>query len=125
MNLGFCGANITLPYKLAVIKYTDELSPEAKKIGAVNTVLFKENKIIGYNTDAEGAFLAIEKKLKPISAEDKILIIGAGGAARAIIFELYKRSKNIIILNIDLDEAKRISEDFSLTQFLILTKQNS
>lgn len=113
MNLGFCGVNITLPYKIIIIKHIDKLSYETKKIGAVNTIVFKENKMIGYNTDSKGALLAIEKRLKPVSINDKILIIGAGGAARAIIFELFKKNKNITILNRDLLEASKVSQDFS------------
>jgi len=112
-KLGFCGINITLPYKLDIKNELDEISVEARKIGAVNTVVFKKNKMIGYNTDARGALLTIEKKLRPILKSDKILVIGAGGAARAVIFELFKKCKNVTILNRDIKEANKISSDFS------------
>jgi shikimate dehydrogenase len=112
-DLGFCGINVTLPYKLDVKKELDEISVEANKIGAVNTVVFKKNKMIGYNTDAKGALLTIEKKLRPVLKSDKILVIGAGGAARAVIFELFKKCKNVTILNRNMEEANEVSRDFS------------
>lgn len=112
-ELGFCGVNITLPYKLSVIKNLNGLSPEAKKMGAVNAVVFTEEKMIGHNTDAQGAFMAIEKKLKPIKAGDRVLVIGAGGAARAIIAGISKKCKNIVILNRDLKEADKVIKDLS------------
>lgn len=112
-NLGFCGANITLPYKLAVDSHLDRISPEARKIGAVNTVVFKGDRAIGYNTDADGALAAIETKLKPVKGSDQVLILGAGGAARAIVYPLYKKTKNIIILNRDQKEAAALVRDLS------------
>lgn len=114
--LGFCGLNITLPYKLEIIDKLNKIDKEAKAIGAVNTVVIKKNKTIGYNTDAKGAFLAIERNLKKVSSDDNILVIGAGGAARAIIFELYKKCKNITILNRDLEEASLISRKYSVNK---------
>ena len=113
IDLGFCGINVTLPYKLAVRKYLDEVSLEAAKIGAVNTVVFKGRRMIGYNTDAYGAMMAIETQLKKIKTTDKILVLGAGGAARAIIYPLYKITRNIVVLNRDMSEAAKLSRDLS------------
>ncbi|HDZ54520.1 MAG TPA: shikimate dehydrogenase [Candidatus Nealsonbacteria bacterium] len=113
-NLKFRGVNITLPYKISVIKYLDKIDGAARKIGAVNTVVFKNNKFIGHNTDAKGAILAIEKKLKKVGGNDKIVVLGAGGAARAIIYKLYKRCKNITILNINIKQANKVSDDISV-----------
>jgi len=112
-KLGFCGANITLPYKIEIIKNINSISPEAEKMGAVNTIVFKNNKISGYNTDGLGAIKAIERKLKKIGKNNKILILGAGGAARAIFYEIYKRTKNIEILNRDLKEAQKLVKDIT------------
>ena len=122
-ELNFLGYNITLPYKLDVIKHLDKLSPDAKKMGAVNTVVIKNNQHIGYNTDAKGAFLAIEKKLKKIKKEDHILIIGAGGAARAIIYECFKECKNITILNRSIKEGKLITDSFSTAKNKIIVEK--
>jgi len=80
------GFNVTIPYKQDIIPYLDELSPEAKAIGAVNTVLIKNGKRIGYNTDCFG----FENSLKPLlkSNHNKALVLGYGGAAKAIIYIL-------------------------------------
>ncbi|MEK9156371.1 MAG: shikimate dehydrogenase [Patescibacteria group bacterium] len=112
-NLGFVGLNVTLPYKVAAIKYVDELDDSVKKVGALNTLVFKDGKSRGYNTDAIGAMNAIELKLRKVESHGNIVVIGAGGAARAIIYEIYKRSQNITILNIDSDQAKKVSNDLS------------
>ncbi len=117
-NLGFCGINVTLPYKIDIIKYLDEVTQESKNIGAVNTIVFKNGKTIGYNTDSYGAFSAIEFKLKKIDKSDNVLIIGSGGAARAIIYSLYKKTKKIVILNHDLTEAKKLSKTISNGEIL-------
>jgi len=113
VELGFCGVNVTLPYKLDVMEHLNRISREARKIGAVNTVTFKKGKILGYNTDAEGALMAIEFKLKPINSNDQVLILGSGGAARAIAFALYQKTKKIIILSRNISEAKALSFDIS------------
>ena len=123
--LGFCGANVTLPYKIDIIKYLDQISPAAKKIGAVNTLVLKHGKVIGYNTDAYGAQMAIESKLKKIGPDDKILILGAGGAARAIIYAMYQKTKNILILNRDLTEAKFVAKDISGDKIIYKKLTNS
>lgn len=124
--LGFSGINVTLPYKLDIIKHLDRVSTEAKKIGAVNTVVIKNGHTIGYNTDANGALLAIESKLKTIEPDDRVLVIGSGGAARAVIFALYKKTKKIVILSRNLKEAESVSHDFSkgIILSLKITDQN-
>lgn len=81
------GANITTPFKTSIIKKLDYVSPEAKKIGAANTIIKKENKWLGFNTDAAG-FLQ-DLKNKNIDFKNKrVLILGAGGAAKAIAHAL-------------------------------------
>ena len=89
----FRGLNVTIPYKEAIIKYLDEVDPEAQKIGAVNTIKITDyNKLVGYNTDAHGFQKSIEPLLK--SHHKKALILGTGGASKAIAYALKK-------LNID------------------------
>lgn len=83
------GLNVTIPYKERIIPYLDKLNKKADKIGAVNTIKFnKKGELIGYNTDAYG----FQKSLKPLLKKHhkKALILGTGGASKAIIFVLDK-----------------------------------
>ncbi|MGM5630251.1 shikimate dehydrogenase [Apibacter raozihei] len=80
------GFNITIPYKQEIIKYLDELSPEAEKIGAVNTVKISGNKKTGYNTDAVGFKNSLIPLLKP--HHTSALILGSGGASKAVAYVL-------------------------------------
>lgn len=85
----FGGMNVTIPYKEKVIKYLDELDKEAEEIGAVNTIKFtSDNKLIGYNTDTYGFQKSIEPLLK--KHHTKALILGTGGASKAIAFTFKK-----------------------------------
>ena len=89
-NPNLVGMNVTIPYKQAIIPFLDELSDEASKIGAVNCVSFQNGKKIGYNTDAFGfeKTLLINKK----EYHNKALIIGDGGAAKAVRYILDKHN---------------------------------
>lgn len=88
LPLGLRGVNITVPHKERVIAFLDELSEEARLIGAVNTVEVRENRLIGHNTDGRG-FIRSLKELARFNPEGKrFLIIGAGGAGRAVGFSL-------------------------------------
>ena len=82
------GINLTIPHKVEVLKYLDEISPEAKLMGAVNTVVRIDNKLKGENTDGKGFMrsLTVDAKISPKSK--KVVVLGAGGAARAITVEL-------------------------------------
>ncbi|AMC10584.1 shikimate dehydrogenase [Lutibacter profundi] len=85
----FIGFNVTIPYKESIIKYLDEVEEEAQIIGAVNTIkVTPENKLIGYNTDVYG----FQKSIKPILKQHhkKALILGTGGASKAISYALNK-----------------------------------
>jgi len=85
----FRGLNVTIPYKEAIIKYLDEVESEAQKIGAVNTIkLNDDDKLIGYNTDVYGFQKSIEPLLK--DHHKKALILGTGGASKAIAYVLNK-----------------------------------
>ena len=96
--LNIKGMSVTIPFKSAVIPYLDEIDPLAGKIGAVNTIINKDGRLSGYNTDALGALKAIEEK-KVILPGRTCLIIGAGGAARAIGFSLKERGVAISVVN--------------------------
>ncbi len=84
--LGFRGFNCTLPHKVAVIPLLDEVAPDAALIGAVNTVRRDGDRWIGENTDGKGFMRGLREKLDPKDA--RVLVLGAGGAARAITVEL-------------------------------------
>ena len=106
--LNIKGLNVTIPHKINVIPYLDELDEIATLIGAVNTIDFKEMK--GYNTDGIGAVKAIEK-VTPIKNK-KIVVAGAGGASRAISFYLAKyNAESITILNRNQKKANKLAGD--------------
>ncbi len=103
-RLGFAGVNVTFPYKEAVIPLLDEMSPEARTIGAVNTVVVRGGRLIGYNTDSTGFTRAIGD-LVAGSKHGAVALIGAGGVGKAIAFAL--ADLGIAGLNIfDADRAK-------------------
>jgi shikimate dehydrogenase len=96
--LNIRGFNITIPHKVAVIKYLDEVTSVARKIGAVNTIVNCNGILKGYNTDAPGFLKALLEQSNEIKGKN-IVILGAGGASRSISFVLAKKGANLIILN--------------------------
>lgn len=113
MNFG--GFNITKPHKLDIMKYLDELDPLAQKIGAVNTVVYRDKKMIGYNTDGFGFIKSIEKKLgKKAKEELTILILGCGGAVKSVAMALADWGiKKVIIANRTLSKADELIEQIN------------
>lgn len=96
--LGFIGINVTIPHKQAVMKYLDEITPSAKIIGAVNTILIKNNKLIGYNTDGIGFVKSLKEDLKYDLKNKKMFLLGAGGAGRAIAVQSALSGAKIIFI---------------------------
>ena len=92
------GANVTVPFKNAIIPYLDELSNEAKKTRSVNTVYLKDKKVIGHNTDIEGFENAI-KNIDFNLKNKKIFILGAGGVVPSIIYALIKMGSSEIMIS--------------------------
>ncbi len=94
----FKAINVTIPYKKDVIPYLDEMDDNARQIGAVNTVVHKDGKLIGHNTDFSGFLYMVEHN--GVKVEDKkVIVLGNGGAAQAIIAVLnYLKAKDIIIV---------------------------
>jgi shikimate dehydrogenase len=86
-RLGFAGINVTFPYKEAVVELLDELSPGAAQIGAVNTIVVRDNRLTGHNTDTTGFARAVSQ-LVTASGHGPVAVIGAGGVGKAIGFAL-------------------------------------
>ena len=109
-SLGIMGLNVTIPHKIEVMQYLDEIDEVAGLIGAVNTIDFKDMK--GYNTDGIGAVRAIEEVT---SIKDKnVVIAGAGGASRAISFYIAKYgASRLTILNRNVEKAQKLASDVS------------
>lgn len=84
----WAGLNVTIPYKQAIIPFLDQLSPQAAKIGAVNTIQFLEGQLIGHNTDVYGFQTSLNKALTTQQRASKALILGTGGASKAVAFAL-------------------------------------
>jgi shikimate dehydrogenase len=95
--LGIKGMSVTIPHKSAVVPLLDEVEDLAKRIGAVNTIVNDEGRLVGYNTDALGALRALKEKTE-LSGKT-CLVIGAGGAARAIGFILRDHGVQLVISN--------------------------
>jgi shikimate dehydrogenase len=104
----FGGASVTIPYKIGIIKYMDELTESAKRAGAVNTIE-KTNEILrGHNTDSSGGISALTEVHGNV-VNSKVVIIGAGGAANALAAELASKVSELYILNRTVKKAKAIS----------------
>ena len=92
------GLNVTMPHKNAVIKYLDEVDPAGKTIASANTILNKDGRLLGFNTDGVGALNALEQNgVEPRGK--KVLLLGAGGAAKAIAYTLSQEADELVILN--------------------------
>ena len=109
-GLGIYGLNVTMPHKISIIKYLDELDETAKRIGSVNTVLNKDGRLIGYTTDGVGAFNAL-KYAGSDPLGKKVVVLGAGGASRSICFTLAERVRELIILNRTLERAVSLANN--------------
>jgi len=109
--LGFLGFNVTHPFKIMIMKYLDKISDEAQRIGAVNTVKINGEELSGFNTDGIGFIRALN--YRGIHIEDKnIMILGAGGAARSILFSIFiRKPKTIYILNRSQEKAFSLKKE--------------
>ncbi len=109
--LGFAGANVTIPHKIEVMKYLDEVDSLAQQIGAVNTIVNEDGKLVGYNTDGEGALQALSDSGIELKGK-RVVLLGAGGAAHAIAFTLAKKERlqSLSVLNIIESESKALAQ---------------
>lgn len=113
-GLGIHGLNVTMPHKNAVTAYLDELDEAVKFLGSTNTILNKEGKLSGFNTDGVGALNALRENGIEL-AEKKLLLLGAGGAAKAIAFTLAKEVGELVVLNRADGKSKELAERLTRT----------
>jgi shikimate dehydrogenase len=107
--LGIRGFGISMPYKLAIMQHCDALDPIAERIGAVNTVVNDGGKLTGHNTDWIGAMRALEEET---SIQGKsVLLLGAGGAGRAVAYGLRDRGAKTMIANRDVAKAEALARE--------------
>ena len=112
-GLGIRGLSVTIPHKVTVMEHVDELDPLAKAIGAVNTVINHDGHLIGANTDGFGAMQALSAITDP--HERSVLILGSGGAARAVAFTMAKecRCKRMVIQGVIPGEMQALAREVS------------
>lgn len=114
------GANVTVPHKLAVMDLLDEVSPLARRVGAVNTIVHREGRLLGDNTDVPG-FAAALREVTADGARRPALILGAGGAARAVALALAEGGGTAVtVANRDPARAGRLAADLAPTPIRIV-----
>ena len=113
--LGVRGVSVTIPHKQAVIQHLDSIDPVAEKIGAVNTLLINEMHIHGYNTDWGGANQSLEMALD--LSGSTVLVLGAGGAARAIGFGLQEQRATVILANRTIARVQSLARELNCESY--------
>jgi shikimate dehydrogenase len=110
----FRGASVTIPHKVSVLPFLDEVEATALHIGAINTIVAQNGKLLGINTDATGALRALREGNAPLSGQP-VIILGSGGAARAIAFALAAEGgvSRLHLLGIDEQERRRLTLDLT------------
>ena len=112
VSLGISGFNVTVPHKTNCMKFLDKIDAGARAIGAVNTVKITGGKLFGYNTDGLGFLRSLREDLKVDPKGKNIFIIGAGGAARAVVWSLVKSGAESIVI---VDKLKEKAEELANT----------
>jgi shikimate dehydrogenase len=108
------GANITVPYKEKVVPLMDELDDLASQIGAVNTIVNRGGRLVGYNTDAGGFLRALRQEGGFDPAGKRVVLLGAGGVARAVSFALARAgAKSLVITDIVIERAHALASDLA------------
>jgi len=110
-KLNIMGFAVTVPHKIKVMECLDEIDRQAKEIGAVNTIVSKNGRLVGCNTDCHGAIRALKAKTR--LKNKNAIVLGAGGTARAIAYGLKEEKSNIIILNRTAEKAKKLADYFN------------
>ena len=107
--LGIRGLGVSMPYKQQILPLLDGIDPLAAKIGAVNTVVQEDGRLLGYNTDCVGAVRAIEE-IAPVKGA-RALVLGAGGAGRAVVHGLADAGAEVVMTNRSLDKAEALAAE--------------
>ncbi len=110
-TLDFVGVNLTVPHKIAALEFVADIDETARKIGAINTVRIEDGRLRGFNTDGRGFARAIREEFSVDLRDLRILVLGAGGAARAIALQCAKENcERLVIANRDVAKANAICE---------------
>jgi shikimate dehydrogenase len=108
LNLG--GVSVTIPFKEEIIPLLDEVDDRAREIGAVNTVVNREGRLWGTNTDWQGALTALQEQTD--LAGQRVLVLGAGGAGRAIVYAVLQAGSKVTVADADDDKARNLAQEF-------------
>ena len=112
--LGMRGANCTIPHKVAVMQYLDEIAPDAAMIGAVNTVRREGDRLIGENTDGKGFLRGLRMDAGLDPRGKRAVVLGAGGASRAIVTELaLAGAAEILVVNRSVERGRQMTEELA------------
>ncbi len=109
----YAGVAVTIPHKESILPFVDKLTEASKSIGAINTLYWENEVLFGTNTDCIGALKALQTEVPNLDGKD-VLILGAGGAARAIIFALRTANANITLWNRTPEKAENLAEEFEV-----------
>jgi shikimate dehydrogenase len=115
------GLNVTIPYKQNVIDFMDELTPTAQAIGAVNTICFRDNKLIGDNTDAAGFLADLKKGIGNRESGKSAVVLGAGGSARAVVYALLNDGWEVTLAARRFEQAEQLAASFTNNELRITT----
>ncbi|KJS01560.1 MAG: hypothetical protein VR65_08565 [Desulfobulbaceae bacterium BRH_c16a] len=114
IRMNVAGFNVTIPHKIRIMEYLDELDPLAATIGAVNTICIKNGKTIGYNTDGEGFLRSLEEEAKTSVENKRFFLLGGGGAVRAIAMTLaFRGAEKIFICNRTMIKARELAAEIN------------
>lgn len=108
----YFGVNVTIPHKVQSINYVDEVDLWAQKVGSINTIVNRRGKLFGFNTDGYGFLKALQVEANYHPKEKNVLVIGAGGAARAAVHALVEEGADVVIANRTIEKAFGIANEF-------------
>jgi len=111
--LGFRGLNVTIPHKIEVMRFLDEIDEGARAIGAVNTIVNEAGRLVGYNTDGIGYVRSLKEEAEPELAGKRIVVLGCGGASRGIVWALTReKPAEIVLTNRTAERAAELADSF-------------
>lgn len=112
--LGFRGLNVTIPHKIEVMKHLDEIRPGARAAGAVNTIVNENGRLVGYNTDGIGYVRSLKEEAEPDLAGRRVVVLGAGGASRGILWALaQEKPAKLMLANRTEQKAREVAGAFA------------